>query len=37
MGKNYRVVFPAKNCVELWGEDIPEIKDDELLIKTEVS
>ena len=37
MDKNYKVVFSAQNCVELWEDDVPEIKDDELLIKTEVS
>lgn len=37
MVKNTKVVFPARNCVELWEMDMPEIKDDEVLIKTEVS
>ncbi len=37
MDKNVKVVFSAKNCVELWESDLPEIKDDEVLIETEVS
>lgn len=35
--KDIKVVFPAQNCVELWEEDVPEIKSDELTIRTEVS
>ena len=37
MDKNYKVVFVEKCCVEVWEEDIPEVGDDQVLIKTEVS
>lgn len=37
MEKNYKVMFAAQRCVEIWEEDIPEVGDDQVLIKTEVS
>ena len=35
--KNYKVIFPAKNKVELVEWEMPEVGDNDILIKTEIS
>lgn len=35
--KNIKVVFSEKNHVELWEEEVPELKEGQVLIETEIS